>query len=136
VPNLAPPQEPEVLDYEAGASAGDDQIIDDDDQMNIPAPDAAVFAPKPKSAAEIKAHRTAVYQSVEFRRTMIPILLTTGVLLLVFASMKFVLGADSPLSDLPMWLPVMLILTSLALLATAVLNMLSVKSSLAALDKK
>ena len=94
------------------------------------------FAPRPKSAAAIKAHRTAVYQSVEFRRTMIPILLTTGVLLLIFASLKFVLGSDSPLSDLPMWLPVLLTLTSIALLATAVFNMLTVQSSLSALDKK
>jgi hypothetical protein len=117
-----------------GDGSDDQPAIFDDDSVIVPAPDAAVFAPRPKSAAALKAHRTAVYQTVEFRRTMIPVLLTCGVLMLVFAVLKFLARADSPLADLPMWLPVVLIITAIALLGLGVLNMLSVQNSLAAID--
>ena len=72
-------------------------------------PDAAVFAPRAGHAAQLPRaglRRSALYQTIEFRRTIIPILLTCGVLMIGFGSLKYVMGEDSPLSELPVWLPV------------------------------
>jgi hypothetical protein len=64
---------------------------------------------------------------MEFRRTIIPILLTCALLTLAFSSLKFATGPDSIFSDLPMWLPVTLMAAGVILLFLAVLNMLAVK---------
>jgi hypothetical protein len=104
-----------------------EQIVDgDDDESSMPAPEADVFVPRHHAA-----RRAAVYQTLEFRRTLIPVLLTCGALLIAFASARHLVGPDSPLADLPPWLAPVLILSGTVLLALAGLNMLSVKSRMA-----
>ena len=103
-------------------------ILDDDDAVIVPAPDAAVFAPRHTGRGSYR--RSALYQTIEFRRTIIPILLTCGVLTIAFGMLKYALGEDSPLSELPSWLPVVLFITGALLLALAVTNMLSVRHHL------
>ena len=114
------------------APDSDGQIIDDDDAMNIPAPDASVFARKSRQAPAPRPRSSAIYQTIEFRRTMIPVLLTTGLIMIVFAIAKFSMSEDSPLGALPAWLPVVLLGTGAVIFILAVFNMLSVKSAIAA----
>ncbi len=117
------------------AQAEQTEIIDDDDMMSIPAPEASVFQPKTKNVAEMRA-RAAAARNLEMRRTLIPILLTCGVMLAAFALLKFVSGADSMLSTaVPPWMPPVLGGFAVVFLALAVVIMLSVKQQLEA-EKK
>jgi hypothetical protein len=121
-PQLATPIEQAGLEF--GPEPAEDEIVDDD-TVPVPAPDVTQFAPPPTS------HRAAVYQTLEFSRTLIPVLLTCGVLLVALASARHLVGQYSPLTDLPPWLAPLLFLTGLVLLVLAVLNMLSVKRRIA-----
>ena len=146
-PGTAPPPPPQtpddslsaaVTDLSAEDAAEQPVILDDDDAVIMPAPDAAVFAPRAGQAAQPPRgafQRSALYQTIEFRRTIIPILLTCGGLMIGFGSLKYVMGEDSPLSELPVWLPVLLFVTGALLLGLAVANMLSVKHQLAAVKR-
>ena len=97
-----PPPMPAIPQRAQHVTAADaiEQVVDDeDDETSMPAPDADVFAPRHHAA-----RRAAVYQTLEFRRTLIPILLTCGALLIAFASARHLVGPDSPLADLPPWM--------------------------------
>lgn len=102
-------------------------IIDDGDAVIVPAPDAQVFAPKPASA---RPARPSITRSLGFRRTIIPILLTCGVLLLGIGLLKWIAGADSLFSDMALSLSAVLCVSGAFLLLVAVLNMLQVKAEL------
>jgi hypothetical protein len=139
-PPIAPTPEA-LLDVNLSSGAGlalpseQPEIVDDDDAVNVPAPDAAVFAPRPRTRPAPRRGRAAMYQTIEFRRTIIPILLTCGTLVIIFGSLKYTLGQDSALAELPAWLPIVLFITGAVLLALAVVNMLSVKHQLADVKK-
>jgi hypothetical protein len=122
---VPPPPMPEPLQIATPADAMHEIVIDDD-EISMPAPDADVFAPRHQAA-----HRAALYQTVEFRRTIIPVALTCGMLMIVFASARHLVGPDSPLADLPPWWAPVLLLTGTLLLVLAALNMLSVKRRIA-----
>jgi hypothetical protein len=154
-PSIAAPVEPtefvpDEFDIDGGQSTGitgaaditgtadpdASAIIDDDDSVIVPAPDTSVFTPRPKirSSAETRA-RAAARRSLEFRRTLIPILLTCAVVMLGFASLKFIVGPDSTLTLTPTWAPVLLAAAAGILLALAVVNMISVKANMHALKE-
>ena len=97
--------------------------------MIVPAAPMSAFTytPSHKPAAP----KLPFYKTLNFRQTVIPILLTCGVMLLVMASLKFVVNPDSPLAALPGWMPVVLVVIAAGLLAVAVLNMLQVRQQLA-----
>ena len=123
-PQIATPFEQAGLEF--GPEPAEDEIVDDDDDtVAVPAPETAQFVPAPSS------HRAAVYQTLEFSRTLIPVLLTCGVLLVALASARHLVGQDSPLTDLPPWLAPLLFLTGLVLLVLAAANMLNVKRRMA-----
>jgi hypothetical protein len=65
--------------------------------------------------------------SLHRQRTLIPILLTCSVLLWVFATLRFVVHDDSPLSQLPMWGSIVGYIGGVLLLMVAIANMLNVK---------
>jgi hypothetical protein len=120
-----------------GISAQSDQteIIDDEDTMSIPAPEASVFQPKVKNVAQMRA-RAAAARNLELRRTLIPILLTCGVMLGAFAVLKFTSGPDSMLAvAVPPWMPPVLGGIAVVLLVMAVVVMLSVKQQMDAMKK-
>jgi hypothetical protein len=125
--------EPEV---DGGQSTGltsqtdDSQIIDDDDAVIVPAPDASVFVPKakPQTSAQARAE-IARKKNLEYRRTLIPILLTTGTMCVIFSMLKLFAGADSMLANVPNWEPVIFAVAGVLLLALAGVNMLSVAKS-------
>jgi hypothetical protein len=125
------------LSSEAGLMIPQEQpvVIDDDDAVIVPAPDAAVFAPKHHPRPQRRASHAAIYQTIEFRRTIIPVLLTCGVLTIAFGTLKYVLGPDSALAELPTWLPVLLFVTGALLLGFAAMNMLSVRHQSAEVKK-
>ena len=88
------------------------------------APPIEVFRPVPH-----RPHaRAALYQTLEFRRTVIPVLLVSGVLLIILGLAAYIVSPTSPLSALPVWMPPTLIVFGLALLGVAALNMASVKA--------
>jgi hypothetical protein len=104
---------------------------DEDVQLDLPAatPDMLAHVPAhPKSTAAVV---NAVSHSLGFKRTIIPILLTCGALLLGTASLKWALGADSPMARLPMGVVTACAAVGAILLAIAALNMLQVRDELA-----
>ena len=109
----------------------DQPIVMDDDSVIMDAPDASVFAAKRPLKLAKKIDRAALYRTIGYRQTLIPILLTCGVLMLVFAALRPVLGPDSALAELPAWVPALLAVTGLVLLGFAGLNMASVRTELA-----
>ena len=94
--------------------------------MLAPAPDASAFmhhpvrrgpAGRPKSKSETK-------------RTLIPILLTTGIMLCVMGSLKFILGNESTFSNLEPWIIGMIYAFGGVLLALAGFTMMQVHEEL------
>ena len=84
---------------------------------------------QPGGYASHRPVRQPVYRSDEFRRTLIPVLGVSGVLLIVLAGSCYVVRPESPLTGLPPWMPPILFIAGGVLLALAVLNMLSVRAS-------
>ncbi len=107
--------------------------MDDDDAVIVPAPDASVFIPrkKPTTTAEARA-QVARQKQLDFRRTVIPVLLTTGALSIAFGVLPLCLGPDSVAGALPRWVTPVLAGTGAVLLALAGVNMASVRSMLLA----
>lgn len=115
-------------------AAGDDPFNhappDDDDAVIVPAPDQSVFAPRPKAAPVVRKARVPVYQTLHFRQTVIPVMLTSGVLAIVLAGIRFTLSDDSIFSAVPTSVALVLIVLGLLLLGAAALNIMQVKQML------
>jgi hypothetical protein len=93
----------------------------------VPPPEPAAFthrpAPRPRAAP-------ALYARLNFRRTMIPILLTMGLALPACAIWWCFLDEDSPLKSLSIAYPITLAVVGIALLALGIANMLQVRARL------
>jgi hypothetical protein len=110
--------------------------IVDDDAVIVPAPDADVFArhaPAKQSGVE---ESIGLSRGHAFRRTVIPILLTCGVLLIGIGALRWIGGAESVFSDMSTSLCAALCGVGAFLLIVAALKMLQVKSELAAAAKR
>ncbi len=112
-----PPQEDQALS----------QIVMDDDTMDAPAVDLSTLRRTPVAK---KKPASPVFAQLKFRQTMIPLLLTNGVLLPGIGAWAL-LWKDSFLHDAGKTLPVLLISVGALLLITGVLNALHIKSLLA-----
>jgi hypothetical protein len=118
---VAPPQDiPQ-------SSAFDMAPPDDDDAVIVPPPDRAAFIHAKKPAAKPKL---AAYQTLHFRQTIIPIMLTTGVMAIVLACIRLAISDDSIFSKIPGSVAAILAVIGLVLLAVAVMNMMQVKQIL------
>jgi hypothetical protein len=134
VPSIAPS---DVVDVDGGQSTGliasgeSTDVVDDDDSVIVPAPDASAFMPKVKTAssAEVRA-AIAMKKNLNFRRTLIPILLTSSTMMLAFGGLKSFSGPDSMFANLAGWIPIVLFSGGGVLLLLAIFNMLSVKAQL------
>ena len=102
------------------------QIVEDDDAVMIPelSPERLGSAsrydaskPKPRDAA----------RGVFFRRTMIPMLLTCGLMLPALAALWFATEDDHVVRGTGIWLPVTFIVLGAIFLLLAVVNMAQVK---------
>jgi hypothetical protein len=79
-----------------------------------------------------RVKQLVLQRKLEFRRMMIPIYLTNGLLLVVIALLRFVIDPESVLAAVlaPIWAPVALALVGIAMLAMGVMTMLQVKDQL------
>ncbi len=125
----APAREPAfVVEAESkegaeGSDWGTTEARADDDTMMAPRPD-------PQMLGHVRSRKTAVSTS-NIKRTMIPILLTIGMLLILFGALKYVRGPDSPYAALPGSIVITAFGGGAVLLVFAVLNMLQVKAEMA-----
>lgn len=72
-------------------------------------------------------------QSLEGRRTAIPVLLVAGIMFGLGGGLKFVVGEESPISDFPTWMPIVMFCMCGVLLVLGVLNMIHVGGELSKL---
>jgi len=80
----------------------------------------------------LRVKEIVLKRKLEFRRMMIPIYLTLGLLLIVTAVLRFILDPESVLAVIlsPLWAPIVLALVGVAMIALCVLTMLQVKGQL------
>ncbi|HWP41156.1 MAG TPA: hypothetical protein VNL70_09540 [Tepidisphaeraceae bacterium] len=99
-------------------------ILPEDDLVPVPPPSTEMFLPKPPASGA--SARSAV-RRIELIRTLIPILLTGGVMLAVLGGLWFTTEPDSPFRNSGIWLPWTLIGTGLVLFVVGLLNALHVR---------
>lgn len=124
--SAVPAQVPTRVTFDAPESAA--LATDEDDATLVPAASEEYLA---RPAARPVA-RAPVDRSFERRRTLIPILLTLGVLLPLIAAQRWLADAASPLAAMPGWLVGLLIAAGVLLLALAGLNMTLVRRTTSA----
>jgi hypothetical protein len=107
------------------------ELIEDEETIAA-APDASAFAPR--RAANKPAH-TPIYASLFFRRTMIPILLTCGVMLPAIGLWSM-FDQNAPLAAIGKGVEMMLIAIGVVLLALGFINALHVKHVLESAGKR
>jgi hypothetical protein len=96
----------------------------DDDATIAPAPQRSSISPRQPM------FKTARDSGTEFRRTLIPILLTLGVLLPVIGSLRWITGPDLPFVTIARWVAIAMLIAGPILLLAAILNMVQVKRAL------
>jgi hypothetical protein len=121
-PNLTPPAE------FTDAETTDVQPVDEDDRVIVPA--ALISSLGPRSHGPV-APRVPIFKSLQFRRTAIPVLLTTGVLLLFVAALKFLVNRDAVLATMPVGMCLGLAGAGVLLLCVGALNVVQVRRQLA-----
>lgn len=127
----APPTraEPEVspelspVDYLSSVSDTDDDFV------FAPPPEPDAFAHLPAAGV---AHKRQTARRMTTQRTLIPILLTAGLLLMFTGALRFVAGETSSVGGLSVAMSAALLLMGGLLLVTGVFNMLYVRANLAA----
>ena len=105
------------------------EVTEDDDDIGItlPPPDALAHPP---AAAPAPTGRQA--PTLSFQRTLIPVLLTCGVLLIFTGAMRWVAGDDSPFGTFSGPLSLIMLVGGALVLFVGVLNVLYVRAMLAA----
>jgi hypothetical protein len=133
-PRAAPlppaPADPEAHERQTAQQADAvAHVVEDDDSVSVPPPPieylghshphaphgGGAWAPVPK------------YQSLEYRRTLIPVLLTTGLCLVVVGFTKWVCAPDTLLGAQPMWMTAVCFTLGALSFALGLLNMIQVK---------
>lgn len=128
-PNVAPPSD-WLSSPELPSSGMAEIVTTDDDAVMVPAPAMETLGhihTKPTSPHH--AHLPTI-KSVEARRTVIPVLLTCGSLLVIAATMRLVTSPDTPLRSLPPWMSWAGYALGVLLWGVALINMFSVRKEL------
>ena len=88
----------------------------------------AVAAPSPKTPAQLPAAQQVAVtdKQIAFKRTIIPLLLTLGLILPAGGVASIVLGDESPIGA-ELMLPIIMIVLGLLIFGVAVISMLQVK---------
>lgn len=121
-PHAAPHAAP--VDFVQSETPAAPAFGEGDDAMMMPAPSSDYLAHRAHPPAPPTRPPGA---RAGFRNTLIPVLLTTAVLMLVTALMKFVVHPDAPLAAMPTWLAVVLAGAAVAFVGIAALNVLQVR---------
>ena len=108
----------------SGPASASAQTGFDDDAAVAPRPD-------PQKLGRHLVEHTRHESSLRAKRTLIPILLTLGVLLPVMASLKWLSSPESAFAEWSSGLALAMLVAGLVILAAAIANMLSVKHMLA-----
>jgi hypothetical protein len=136
-PNLTPPGPSGV-----GSASGpfvtdppdvettDVQPVDEDDRVIVPAAPLSSLGPRTRHGPA--GPHVPLFKTLNFRRTAIPVLLTTGLLLLFVAALKFLVNGDAVLATMPMGMCLGLAGAGILLLCVAALNVTQVRHQLAA----
>ena len=106
-------------------------VVEDDDTLNLPAPSAETLYHRRRAPG---AQRELISRTVGFKQTMIPILLTMGVLLAGIAGWSFSLGEESPIAS-ALWIPIALLVIGVIMLILGAVTMLQVKAQLERLSQ-
>jgi hypothetical protein len=128
--NTAAPSEHVPTAHELEVAAEADAIahvVEDDDTLNMPAPGPEAFAPR---RPPVRPKRERVSRTVGFKQTLIPVLLSQGILLPLIAIYLLVLGEESPLAG-HTWIPLSLLGVGLVLLLFWLITALQVRNQLA-----
>jgi hypothetical protein len=88
---------------------------------------AASTTPAAPSASASRIRKRASRAS-GLRRTLIPILLTTGVMTIVTGAMRWLVDEAAPLARIPPWTAIAAVVMGVVLIALAVMNMLQVRN--------
>lgn len=100
----------------------------DDDHVNFPAPGAEVFLPKKSRARRV--HERSLLSKLRYRRTLVPIMLTLGVMLPILAGLWYILGNDSPFKKIKPTIPPVLMGIGIVFLVFGVMNVLQLRQIL------
>lgn len=121
----------------AAPTAADPQLPEPEEDD----PAGAPFTYDPSAAATVgsrspakpvaRPRRTPMFKSLGFRRTIIPVMLSSGVMMIVMAAAKLVVDEEAPLARLPGWISLVLVVTGLIMLALGAANMMMVRTELA-----
>lgn len=125
-----PPEEQAPVDHDAEIAAEAEavaHVVEDDDTLNLPPPPEEMLLHK--RPAPPRAPRKLLSRSIFFKQTMIPILLTLGVILAGLGGWLISMGEDSPLVN-AVWIPIALLAFGGLMLVFAVITMLQVKAQL------
>jgi len=101
----------------------------DDDAVIVPAPTPDMFLPKRPAPAPA---RPSLLQSMFLRRTLIPIMLTAGLMLITLGALWFMTDTTSPFRRPGEWVPFVLIAAGVMLLLLGLVNALHVRHLLQA----
>jgi hypothetical protein len=104
----------------------------DDDAVDMPAPPPEVFAPRAGRGAQA-ARRDPLRRAIHWRRTLIPVLLTLGLLMPALGGAWFVLVPDDSIFKLfRRTIPTVLLAVGPVLLILAIVNMIQVRAMIRA----
>jgi len=104
----------------------------DDDRVNVPPPTMDQFVKRKRSQRVANPKQT----SLRHRQTMVPILLTTGVMFPVLAGLWCLTDVDSPFRKVGAWAPLILLTVGLVTLLLGLLNAFQLKEHLAGSKKR
>lgn len=138
LPNLTPPlattpqpQADEAI-YESDANADAQQEAEDDASVIAPAAPIESLASTRKY---VRPKVVPVYQTLAFRRTIIPICLTLGAALPILAVLTLVRGEETTIGAFPRWFTFVLAGVGLLMGGLAFITMSQVKNELAGKTK-
>jgi hypothetical protein len=103
------------------------RVVEDDDTLNLPAPPPETLGVR--RAPPKRPQRQLASRTVEFKQTLIPILLMMGLLMTGLGVWVTAMGEESPLLTAT-WIPKALVGIGAVLLLFAVVTMLQVRSQL------
>jgi len=98
----------------------------EDDRVNVPPPSLDSFVKRKLSQRVTNRKQT----SLRHRQTMVPILLTTGVLFPVLAGLWCLTDVDSPFRKVGVWAPLVLLSVGLVTFLLGLLNVFQLREQL------